>query len=95
MHARIEEHGLHIWLGFYENAFRLIRRCYAELNRPPGSTLATWREAFAASAQLGGYQRAIPAVIGHRENVAVGAIPDLQRPLLHDRNMVRRHLSLR
>src|SRR5277367_1813043 len=31
---RIEEHGLHIWLGFYENAFRLMRDCYGQL--PPG-----------------------------------------------------------
>ena len=30
---RIEEHGIHIWMGFYENAFRLLRECYAELNR--------------------------------------------------------------
>ncbi|MET0973811.1 MAG: FAD-dependent oxidoreductase, partial [Thermoleophilaceae bacterium] len=30
---RIEEHGLHVWGGFYENAFRLIRQCYAELPR--------------------------------------------------------------
>ncbi|NTF46356.1 NAD(P)-binding protein [Rhizobium rhizogenes] len=28
---RIEEHGLHIWAGFYDNAFRLIRSCYDEL----------------------------------------------------------------
>jgi uncharacterized protein with NAD-binding domain and iron-sulfur cluster len=27
---RIEEHGLHIWLGFYENAFRMMRDCYQE-----------------------------------------------------------------
>ena len=30
---RIEEHGLHVWMGFYENAFRLLRECYAELGR--------------------------------------------------------------
>ena len=30
---RIEEHGLHIWLGSYENAFTLLRECYAELDR--------------------------------------------------------------
>ena len=24
---RIEEHGLHLWMGSYENAFRLIREC--------------------------------------------------------------------
>src|SRR5688572_26614463 len=45
-HARIEEHGLHIWLGFYENAFALIRACYEELGRPPEKPLATWRDAF-------------------------------------------------
>ncbi len=44
-HQRIEEHGLHVWMGFYENAFRMMRRCYAELNRPPGSPLATWQDA--------------------------------------------------
>lgn len=43
---RIEEHGLHIWFGFYDNAFSMIRRCYEELNRPPGVPLATWDEAF-------------------------------------------------
>ena len=31
--GRIEEHGLHVWLGFYENAFKLLRECYAELGR--------------------------------------------------------------
>jgi uncharacterized protein with NAD-binding domain and iron-sulfur cluster len=44
---RIEEHGLHIWLGFYENAFRLLRECYAELGRDPRTCpIATWRDAF-------------------------------------------------
>ncbi|MFO1326151.1 MAG: NAD(P)-binding protein [Rubrivivax sp.] len=28
-HGRIVEHGLHVWLGFYENAFRLMREAYA------------------------------------------------------------------
>src|SRR5262245_13910979 len=28
---RIEEHGLHLWMGFYENAFMLMRQCYEEL----------------------------------------------------------------
>ena len=32
-HGRIEEHGLHVWLGHYDNAFRLLRRCYDELDR--------------------------------------------------------------
>lgn len=33
---RIEEHGLHVWLGFYENAFRLIREVFEEWEIPEG-----------------------------------------------------------
>jgi uncharacterized protein with NAD-binding domain and iron-sulfur cluster len=44
--GRIEEHGLHVWMGFYENAFRVIREIYTENNRPPGTPLATWTDAF-------------------------------------------------
>jgi uncharacterized protein with NAD-binding domain and iron-sulfur cluster len=33
--GRIEEHALHVWLGFYENAFRMLRDCHAELGAPP------------------------------------------------------------
>jgi uncharacterized protein with NAD-binding domain and iron-sulfur cluster len=43
---RIEEHGLHIWMGFYENAFRVMRACYDELGRPPEKPLARWDDAF-------------------------------------------------
>ncbi len=46
--GRIEEHGLHIWLGSYENAFALLRECYAELDRPttdPGCPIPGWRDA--------------------------------------------------
>ena len=39
--GRIEEHGLHLWFGFYENAFNCIQRCYKELGRAPGTPLAT------------------------------------------------------
>jgi len=38
---RIEEHGLHMFFGFYENAFDLMRRAYddlAQLPRAPGET---------------------------------------------------------
>ena len=31
--GRIEEHGLHVWLGSYDNSFGLLRECYAELDR--------------------------------------------------------------
>ncbi len=30
---RIQEHGLHIFLGFYENAFRMLKKCYDELGK--------------------------------------------------------------
>ncbi|MFZ0678989.1 NAD(P)-binding protein [Candidatus Binatus sp.] len=51
---RIEEHGLHIWMGFYENAFRLLRECYAELNRDPRRVrFADWRDAFSPEPLIG------------------------------------------
>jgi uncharacterized protein with NAD-binding domain and iron-sulfur cluster len=44
---RVEEHGLHLFMGFYENAFRLMRECYAERNRFfPHCRFADWRDAF-------------------------------------------------
>lgn len=48
--GRIEEHGLHIWAGFYENGFRLMRDCYDQLNitglRSPDAPLGTLDKAF-------------------------------------------------
>jgi uncharacterized protein with NAD-binding domain and iron-sulfur cluster len=44
---RIEEHGLHLWMGFYENAFGMMRECYAEAKRDPATCrIADWRDAF-------------------------------------------------
>ena len=37
---RIEEHGLHVWMGHYENAFRVMRQVYRELGRPRDAPLA-------------------------------------------------------
>lgn len=45
-HDRIEEHGLHILMGFYENTFNMMRGCYEALGRRPDAPLAGWREAF-------------------------------------------------
>jgi uncharacterized protein with NAD-binding domain and iron-sulfur cluster len=42
---RIEEHGLHVWFGSYENAFAMIRRIYDLLDRPEGAPLRTWQDA--------------------------------------------------
>lgn len=47
---RIEEHGLHVWMGFYQEAFALIREVYGDLQRlglrTPKEPLATWEQAF-------------------------------------------------
>ena len=43
---RIEEHGLHIWFGFYDNAFKTMQRTYELLDRPEGAPLRCWRDAF-------------------------------------------------
>lgn len=55
-HGRIEEHGLHVWLGYYDNAFRLIRQCYDQLDRPvtdPDCPIRTWSDAFAPAPVIG------------------------------------------
>ncbi|OYU44838.1 MAG: hypothetical protein CFE44_10735, partial [Burkholderiales bacterium PBB4] len=44
--ARIEEHGIHGFLGSYYNALPLMRQCYEALGRQPGEPLATFEEAF-------------------------------------------------
>lgn len=54
--GRIEEHGLHIWLGYYENSFRVVRQVYAELDRAntaPESPILTWTDAFQPVADVG------------------------------------------
>ena len=42
IHDRIEEHGLHIWGGMYENAFAIMRSVYGQLKRPSGTPLSVW-----------------------------------------------------
>jgi uncharacterized protein with NAD-binding domain and iron-sulfur cluster len=68
-HWRIEEHGLHIWLGFYHNAFRMLQEAYTELNpvafpAPVGNTppriangvFARCEDAFLPHSYVGVYQ---------------------------------------
>lgn len=43
---RIEEHGLHILFGFYQNFFEMMWDAYAAIDRPASAPLATFREAF-------------------------------------------------
>jgi uncharacterized protein with NAD-binding domain and iron-sulfur cluster len=56
VHGRIEEHGLHVWLGYYENAFRLMREVYDELDRPttdPTCAIRTFDDAFVRASTVG------------------------------------------
>ena len=55
-HGRIEEHGLHVWLGWYENALRLLRECYLEIDRPvsdPQCPIRTFGDALIPSGTVG------------------------------------------
>ncbi|PZQ63765.1 MAG: hypothetical protein DI570_07715, partial [Phenylobacterium zucineum] len=47
--ARIEEHGIHGFMGSYFNALPLMADVYAELGRNPNQPLATFEEAFLPS----------------------------------------------
>lgn len=47
--ARIEEHGIHGFMGSYFNALPMMSEVYAELDRKPGAPLATFDEAFLGS----------------------------------------------
>ncbi len=42
---RSEEHGFHVWMGFYDNAFAMIKQAYTELARKTGP-FRTWSDAF-------------------------------------------------
>ena len=64
--GRIEEHGLHVWLGFYDNAFRMMRECHAELAaQGEGAMFGDWQDAWTpendvalfSAAEQGGFQR--------------------------------------
>jgi uncharacterized protein with NAD-binding domain and iron-sulfur cluster len=41
-HQRIEEHGLHVWFGFYENAFRMLDSCHRELDDLASKGVPRW-----------------------------------------------------
>lgn len=53
-YGRIEEHGLHVWMGFYENAFGLMRDAYEELGRDPSTCpISTIDDAFSPAHEIG------------------------------------------
>lgn len=55
-HGRIEEHGLHVLLGYYDATFRVLREAYGELDRTvtdPDCPIRTWQEAVAPTGDVG------------------------------------------
>ena len=49
---RIEEHGLHMLMGCYQNAFATLRACYDAWTPPPNSPITTWTQAFLPQRQV-------------------------------------------
>ena len=49
---RIEEHGLHMWMGCYANAFRTLKDCYAAWQPAPGSPFTSMDDAFTPQFQV-------------------------------------------
>lgn len=50
--GRIQEHGLHIWMGFYENAFRVMRQAFTELQGEP-RVFQSIEDAFKPQSKIG------------------------------------------
>ncbi|NNF56395.1 MAG: FAD-dependent oxidoreductase, partial [Acidimicrobiales bacterium] len=54
--GRIEEHGLHVLLGYYHETFRMMDACYTELDRPsnhPGCPIKGWADAVFPASDIG------------------------------------------
>jgi len=65
MGQRIEEHGLHVWFGFYENAFKTMERLFASV--PSSSGIATFRSVQEALRPQHGWtlEQYLPALAPH------------------------------
>jgi len=60
-YERIEEHGLHVLLGYYQDTFRIMDECYRELDRPRTSAdcpIQTWSDAVYPAVGVGLTERA-------------------------------------
>lgn len=75
---RIEEHGLHLMLGFYDTVFRFVRDAYAEWRKPEDYAFHTWRQAFSPLWQVTMMQK-VDAAIGldrwHAWNFTLPRLP--------------------
>ncbi len=87
-HGEILEHGLHVWPGYYDNAFRLLRDCYAELDRArtdPSCPIRTWRDAFVPAPDVGVFEH-----VDGRVETVVGPVPHQRARAGRDRRTRRR-----
>jgi uncharacterized protein with NAD-binding domain and iron-sulfur cluster len=97
--GRILEHGLHVWPGYYDNAFRVLRDCYDELDRPrtdPDCPIRTWGDAFVPAPAIGVFEHVgddtIPWLAQFRTNDRLPGDPDARDDDLGD--LARRLLGL-
>ena len=44
-HDRIQEHGIHIFAGFYKNIISIMTEVYELIKRPSSSPIPTWQDA--------------------------------------------------
>ena len=99
--GRIEEHGLHVWLGSYENAFALLRECYTELDRAttdPRAPVRSWDQALIPSDNLALADRTrddwLVWLGGFARNDELPGEPDATVPELTVVGFLRRALQL-
>jgi uncharacterized protein with NAD-binding domain and iron-sulfur cluster len=97
--GRILEHGLHVWPGYYDNAFRVVRDCYGELDRmrtDPGCPIRTWDDAFVPAPSIGVFEHVgddtVPWLARFRTNDRVPGRPHARGEDLGD--LTRRLLGL-
>lgn len=88
--ARIKEHGLHLLMGCYHNAFRTIRDCYTEWRPPAGNRFKVWTDAFAPQRSVSMWEGdpndpwrvVLPRTPGEPGDSVAATLHDLLRKLL-------------
>jgi uncharacterized protein with NAD-binding domain and iron-sulfur cluster len=75
---RVEEHGLHVWFGFYENAFDLMRRAYGELGAD--APRQPWTDAFTSVTTLVLHDRGPEGWSATPVPLATDPLPTERRP---------------
>lgn len=96
--GRILEHGLHVWPGYYDNAFRVVRECYEELDRAvadPECPVRTWADAFTPAPAIGVYEHVDGTVVPWLARFRLNdGVPGSARPSADLAALTRRVLGL-